>query len=86
MKGGDNTLVGRKRIYRQVFVLMEARDDNQFFIRLISGLVLFGERFFLSPFGSNVERNELALLDANIVVPSGLWKWDEENDGSVFSV
>ena len=69
---GNNTLIGRKRIYRPVFVLMKAGDDNQFSIRFISGLVLFGERFFLSLFGSNVERNELTLLDANIVVPSSL--------------
>ena len=79
-------LVGGQRIYRPVFVLMKARDDNQFSIRFISGLVLFGERFFLSPFGSNGERKELTLGGTNIVVPSGLWKWDEENNESVFSV
>ena len=31
-------------------------------------------------------RKELTLRGTNIVVPSGLWKWDEEDDASVFSV
>ena len=34
-------LIGGQRIYRPVFVLMKARDDNQFSIRFISGLVFF---------------------------------------------
>ena len=79
-------LVGGERIYRPVFVLMEAGADDEFSIQFISGLVLFGERFFFSPFGSNGGRKELTLRGTNIVVPSGLWKWDEEDDASVFSV
>ena len=79
-------LIGGERIYRPVFVLMKAGADNKFSIRFISGLVLFGERFFLSPFGLKRERKELLLRETNVVVPSGLWKSDEEKDESVFSV
>ena len=78
-------LVGGERIYRPVFVLMKA-GDNEFSITFISGLVLFGERFFLPPFGSQRERNELTLREMNIVVPSGLWRWNEEADEAIFSI
>ena len=79
-------LVGGERIYRPVFLLMKASEDNQFSITFISGLVLFGERFFLAPFGSQREREELTLRETNVVVPSGLWKWNEEVDEAIFSV
>ena len=79
-------LVGGERIYRPVFLLMKASADNKFSITFISGLVLFGERFFLPPFGSQREREGLTLRETNVVVPSGLWKWNEEADEAIFSI